>query len=119
MATTCLLGSYPAILCRPRLVYRLLLRISHFHATRGDPLQIFAFMVAHLIVLVVLVGFIIPKSLNVFVPPERRDEGNRQYAPMTVLGKDDTNVVGGVAPGQEYEAGLPPAYDTDKAADKK
>lgn len=76
-------------------------------------------MVAHLIVLVVLVGFIIPKSLNVFVPPERRDEGNRQYAPMNVLGKDDTNIVGGVAPGQEYEAGLPPAYDTDKAADKK
>jgi solute carrier family 6 GABA transporter-like protein 1 len=38
---------------------------------------------------------------------------------MTVLGKDDTNIVGGVAPGQEYEAGLPPSYDTDKVADKK
>jgi len=92
-----------------------------FYAIRGDPLQIFGFMVAHLIVLVVLVGFIIPKSLNIFVPPERREEGNRQYAPQTVLGKDDTNIVGGVAPGQEYEAGLsvPPAYDSDKMEDKK
>lgn len=87
---------------------------------RGDPLQIFGFMVAHMIVLVVLVCFIIPKSLNIFVPPERRDEGNRQYAPRTVLGKDDANIVGGVTPGHEYEAGVStPAYGNGKMEEKK
>ncbi|RAR04190.1 creatine transporter [Stemphylium lycopersici] len=90
-----------------------------FYATRGDPLAIFGFAVAHLIIAVVLVGFIIPRSMNIFVPPERRDEGNRQYAPRTVLGKDDTNIVGGVAPGAEEEAGLSSVESTEKKDDKK
>jgi solute carrier family 6 (neurotransmitter transporter, GABA) member 1 len=90
-----------------------------FYATRGDPLDIFGFIVAHLIILVVLVGLIIPKSLNFLVPPKRRDEGTRQYAPRTVLGKDDTNIVGGVQAGQEEEAGLSPFDSSDKTAEKK
>jgi solute carrier family 6 GABA transporter-like protein 1 len=65
------------------------------------------------------VGFIIPRSLNIFVPPERRDEGNRQYALMTVLGKDDTNIIGGVVPRQGNETGLLPAYDINKMANGK
>jgi solute carrier family 6 GABA transporter-like protein 1 len=56
--------------------------------------------------------------MNVFVPPERRDEGNRQYAPQEILGKDDTNIVGGVAPGQEEEAGLSPVGSNEKKAGK-
>lgn len=91
----------------------------NFYAVRGDPLAIFGFSVAHLIIAVVLVGFIIPRTLNIFVPPERRDEGNRQYAPRTVLGKDDPNIVGGVAPGAEEEAGLSPVDSTEKKDDKK
>ncbi|KAF1833896.1 SNF-domain-containing protein [Decorospora gaudefroyi] len=89
-----------------------------FYPERGDPLTIFGFAVGHLIVFFVLVGFIIPKSMNVFVPPERRDEGNRQYAPQTILGKDDTNITSGVMPGQEEEAGLSPAASTDGAEKK-
>ncbi|EOA88680.1 hypothetical protein ACJQWK_01735 [Exserohilum turcicum] len=89
-----------------------------FYAVRGDPLQIFGFAVAHLIVLVAIVGFIVPKSMNIFIPPERREEGNRQYAPQTLLGKDDTNIVGGVRPSQGEEAGLSPVDSTEKTEEK-
>jgi solute carrier family 6 GABA transporter-like protein 1 len=90
-----------------------------FYDTRGDPLDIFGFFVAHLIVAVAVIGFIWPKSQNVWVPPERREEGNRKYAPQTILGMDDPNVMSGVTPAAEEEAGLSPVESNEKTGYKK
>jgi hypothetical protein len=38
---------------------------------------------------------------------------------MTVLGKDDTNIIGGVVPRQGNETGSLPAYDINKMANGK
>jgi solute carrier family 6 GABA transporter-like protein 1 len=90
-----------------------------FYATRGDPLDIFGFFVGHLIIAVAIFGFIWPKSQNIWVPPERREEGNRKYAPQTVLGLDDPNIMSGVAPVAEEEAGLSPVRSNEKDTGKK
>ncbi|KAH7305909.1 creatine transporter [Stachybotrys elegans] len=52
-----------------------------FNSNRGDPLHIFAFTVCHLTVLMIIIGFIIPKWFDVFVPPARRNDGKAQYIP--------------------------------------
>lgn len=52
-----------------------------------DPLHIFAFSVAHVVMSVVAVGFVLPRALDVFVPLEKRHDGSSTYAPqITVLG---------------------------------
>lgn len=42
-----------------------------FHEVRNDPLNIFAFAVAHLTMLAVTVGLIFPRALRQIVPAER------------------------------------------------
>jgi len=90
----------------------------NFYKVRGDPLQIFGFFVGHLIIAVAIVCFIVPRSLNIFIPSERRNEGIRKYAPQTVLGLDDPNLTSGVIPG-DSEAGLSPANNNEKIKEVK
>ncbi|RMX80491.1 hypothetical protein D0869_07514 [Hortaea werneckii] len=81
-----------------------------FYAVRDDPLQIMAFIVAHMVVLMILVTYVMPKSLDILIPVDRRGEGNRTYAPQVLLGKEDSRI----SEGLEYsghsgseEAGTP------------
>lgn len=53
-----------------------------FIAVRNDPLHIFAFTCAHIVVVFVLVVFIVPRMLNPLIPKTRREEGDRAYAPQ-------------------------------------
>ncbi|KAI7554549.1 SNF-domain-containing protein [Hortaea werneckii] len=71
-----------------------------FYAVRDDPLQIMAFIVAHMVVLMILVTYVMPKSLDILIPVDRRGEGNRTYAPQVLLGKEDSRI----SEGLEYSA---------------
>jgi len=52
-----------------------------FHALRNDPPYIFGFILAHIVILAVLFGLVVPRYLDVFVPPERRLDGQKPVAP--------------------------------------
>ncbi|KFA63378.1 hypothetical protein S40285_01814 [Stachybotrys chlorohalonatus IBT 40285] len=55
--------------------------IPLFHGNRGDPLHIFAFTACTFCILAVVLGFVVPKWFDVFIPAARRGEGNLPYAP--------------------------------------
>ena len=82
-----------------------------FYAVRDDPLQIMAFIIAHMVVLMILLTYIMPRALNFMIPSDRQDEGQRAYAPQVLLGKEDDRVNEGV----EYSGG----YGSDEFATPK
>ncbi|KAF2452336.1 putative sodium/chloride dependent neurotransmitter transporter [Lineolata rhizophorae] len=57
-----------------------------FYTLRDDPVYIFGFIIAHFGILLVGIGFILPKWFDVFVPAERRNEGYKTYAPNVLMG---------------------------------
>lgn len=67
-----------------------------FIAVRNDPLHIFGFFCAHLMIATVVAVYIVPRSLNVIIPAKRREEGNRAYAPQVLCGLDDIRVSQGI-----------------------
>ncbi|KAI7626703.1 hypothetical protein KC346_g1127 [Hortaea werneckii] len=67
-----------------------------FYAVRDDPLMIMAFIVAHMVVLMILVTYIMPNSLDILIPVDRRGEGDRTYAPQVLLGKEDSRISQGL-----------------------
>ena len=56
-----------------------------FYAKRFDPLHIFAFAVAHVIAVIVILGFVVPGAFDIFIAPERRDRDNTVYAPQVLM----------------------------------
>jgi solute carrier family 6 (neurotransmitter transporter, GABA) member 1 len=78
-----------------------------FSAVRNDPLHVFGFTCAHLAVFFTLWIYIWPRSLDVFVPAKRREEGVRAYAPQVLCGLDDIRVTDGV------EAGIDDSQSSD------
>jgi solute carrier family 6 (neurotransmitter transporter, GABA) member 1 len=50
-----------------------------------NPTHIFGFANAHFVSSLVLFGLIVPQWFNVLVPVERRDDGNKMYAPNTTI----------------------------------
>ena len=57
-----------------------------FYLKRNDPLHIFAFSVAHVVMILVTLGLIVPRSLDIFVPPARRIPDDLTYAPNVTIG---------------------------------
>lgn len=56
-----------------------------FNKVRNDPLHIFAFALSHVVMVVVAFGFIVPRALDIFVPPEKLSMGKSMYAPQVVI----------------------------------
>ena len=81
-------------------------------AVRNDPLHIFGFTCAHLVVFTVIFVYIVPRSMDILVPAKRREEGVRAYAPQVLCGLDDIRVSEGI------EAGVS-SQDSDSDAEKK
>ena len=79
---------------------------------RNDPLHIFGFTCAHLVVVTVIAVYIVPRSMDCLVPVKRRDEGDRAYAPQVLCGLDDIRVSEGV------EAGMS-GQDSESDGEKK
>lgn len=84
-----------------------------FIAVRNDPLHIFGFTCAHLVVAVVIFVYIVPRSMDVLVPVKRREEGDRAYAPQVLCGLDDIRVTEGL------EAGAVSGQDSESDGEKK
>ncbi|KAJ2974806.1 hypothetical protein NUW58_g8539 [Xylaria curta] len=54
-----------------------------FHTLRYDPLMILGFIVTHILLTLVLLGFVMPRYYDVFIPPSRQGEGTER----TVVGQ--------------------------------
>lgn len=54
-----------------------------------NPLHILGFGVGHVVLLLFLLGFMVPRWFNVFIPPDRRNDGHIPYAPMVTQNPDD------------------------------
>ena len=52
---------------------------------RMDPLHICGFTFAHVTVLLVFIGFSLPRALDVFVIPEKRDDYKSASAPQVLM----------------------------------
>lgn len=46
-----------------------------FYVLRDDPLHIIGFALAHLSLVLIVLGIMVPKYFDVFIPPHRRDDG--------------------------------------------
>ncbi|KAF2267732.1 SNF-domain-containing protein [Lojkania enalia] len=65
----------------PILIIILSFGYPEFRRLRYDPLMILGFIIAHIGFALVLVGFIMPRFYEVFIPPYRRDEGTEETVP--------------------------------------
>ncbi|KAF2705202.1 SNF-domain-containing protein [Pleomassaria siparia CBS 279.74] len=58
-----------------------------FYSLRYDPMMIAGFILAHILMVLIIVGAVMPRYYDVLIPPERRAEGTEATAPGVV--KDD------------------------------
>lgn len=74
-----------------------------FNALREDPLHILGFGVAHVCLILIAVGVIMPRWFDVLIPPTRRGEGKITYAPNVVQGSVETHQSDSVEVGEAEE----------------
>ncbi|PGH16193.1 hypothetical protein AJ79_01960 [Helicocarpus griseus UAMH5409] len=60
-----------------------------FHTLRYDPLMISGFILAHLGMFVILLGLIMPRYYDVFIPLHRRSEGTEETVAGMPVGRND------------------------------
>lgn len=60
-----------------------------FSKVKNDPLHIFGFSVAHLVMVIIAAGFVVPRWFDIFIPATRRGEGNIPYAPNVTIGQGE------------------------------
>ncbi|KAI0539906.1 sodium-dependent noradrenaline transporter [Xylaria digitata] len=83
-----------------------------FYTLRYDPLMITGFVLTHILLTLVLIGFVIPRYYDVFIPPSRQSEGTE----ATVVGELKVDVPE-VEAGHESSIGdeaSEPSQETEK-----
>jgi solute carrier family 6 GABA transporter-like protein 1 len=78
-----------------------------FHTLRYDPMYITGFILANLAMVVIILGFTVPRYYDAFIPYERRGEGTEPTVAMETKGE-----ISG-APVRDFvkaEGGQAPAY---------
>lgn len=75
-----------------------------FSAKSNDPLHVFAFTVAHCVMVLVGVGFVVPRWFDIFVPPDRLHLGKADYAPQVSATPQDIRGVQVAEEGNSEEA---------------
>ncbi|KAH7018263.1 uncharacterized protein B0I36DRAFT_297829 [Microdochium trichocladiopsis] len=60
-----------------------------FYSKRQDPTYIYGFALAHCALLIVALGFVVPRWFDSLIPPPRRNEGHIPYAPLVTLDPDE------------------------------
>lgn len=58
-----------------------------FHTLRYDPMYITGFILANLTMVVIILGFTIPRYYDAFIPYERRGEGTEPTVAMETKGE--------------------------------
>ncbi|TLD32850.1 hypothetical protein PspLS_00938 [Pyricularia sp. CBS 133598] len=61
-----------------------------------DPLEILGFAISHCVIAMVILGFLVPRWFDVFIPERRRGEGVLPYAPGVTLGTSPEDAARGV-----------------------
>lgn len=56
-----------------------------FYELRDDPLHILGFGLAHICLVLIGLGVLVPRWYNTIIPPDRREEGKLPYAPNVLL----------------------------------
>lgn len=82
-----------------------------FYTLRNDPPYIFGFILAHIVILSVLLGFTLPRYLDVFIPPGREMDGVKNYGPNVTEGLVEAEAV------REAESGS--GHESDEMKEKK
>lgn len=88
-----------------------------FHTLRYDPMMIAGFILAHLGLLMIILGFIMPRYYEVFIPPHRRSEGTEPTVANEIKGEIIASTVMGNSSGHEVddgEAGLARRYSREQ-----
>jgi solute carrier family 6 GABA transporter-like protein 1 len=67
----------------------------NFYKLRNDPLHIFGFATAHIALVIVGLGVIVPRWFDVLIPTERRNDGEYPYAPCETIERDAPEVITG------------------------
>lgn len=85
--------------------------------------MILGFIVAHLGMVLVIGGCIIPRYYNVFIPPHRRGEGTEETVAMEPKGEviarvvaDETGEAGVEKSSDDEKSPAPPAYTSSETA---
>jgi hypothetical protein len=73
-------------------------------AVRYDPLQIFGFIVGHLCMVIIAFGLVFPRMMDVFVPIERRGEGEIPFSPNLAVASADLSIGQRLEVGEETDA---------------
>jgi solute carrier family 6 GABA transporter-like protein 1 len=74
-----------------------------FYSLRYDPMMIAGFILAHFCLLLILVGVVLPRYYNVFIPSHRRAEGTE----MTIANQPKEQTFIPEARGFDFEDGMP------------
>lgn len=74
-----------------------------FHDLRDDPLHILGFAIAHICLLLIGLGVLVPRWFDCMIPPTRRDEGKIPYAPNVLLGSTDAQQSDSMEAGEGVE----------------
>ncbi|KAJ4343261.1 hypothetical protein N0V87_000483 [Didymella glomerata] len=81
-----------------------------FHTLRYDPMYITGFILANLTMVVIILGFTIPRYYDAFIPYERRGEGTEPTVAMETKGEIAGGLVSEVI--RAEGGGSPPAYSS-------
>ncbi|EKG16607.1 Sodium:neurotransmitter symporter [Macrophomina phaseolina MS6] len=63
-----------------------------FYSLRYDPMMIAGFILAHLCLLMMVMGFIMPRYYDCFVPPHRRSEGTGETVVNQIKGDETLSI---------------------------
>ncbi|KAG8166024.1 hypothetical protein KVR01_004576 [Diaporthe batatas] len=88
----------------PILIIVFSLGYPAFIAVRYDPLHIFGFVVAHIAMLIIAFGLVFPRMMDVFVPVERRGEGEIPFSPNLAVASADLSIGQRLEVGEETDA---------------
>lgn len=75
-----------------------------FNGLRNDPPYIFGFILAHIIILITVSSLVIPRYLDVFIPPDRRLDGAKPIAPNVPENIMDAQIVRETENGSQSES---------------
>lgn len=89
----------------PVLAIILSFAFPEFHTLRYDPLMITGFILAIMCLSVILLGFVMPRYYNIFIPPHRRSEGLEETVPNEPKIQQDIVFARPAGDGDSGEAG--------------
>ncbi|KAM0718864.1 hypothetical protein Q7P37_005936 [Cladosporium fusiforme] len=105
----------------PILAIILSLAYPAFEGLNNDPLHVMGFIIGHFLILWCVVGFVMPRWLDVFIIEERRDDWKQPVAPGVLRDTTEGYVADGMesASGsdsvkEKQEAGLPKDPQSDQ-----